>query len=32
MDAKEDIQSRLSIEDVIGEYIQLKRSGRNFKG
>lgn len=32
MDAVEDIKSRLSIEDVIGEYVQLKRSGRNFKG
>ena len=32
MDAVEDIKSRISIEDVIGEYIQLKRSGRNFKG
>lgn len=28
----EDIKSRLSIEDVVGEYVQLKRSGRNFKG
>lgn len=32
MDAVEDIKARLSIEDVIGEYVQLKRSGRNFKG
>ncbi len=32
MDAIEDIKSRLSIEDVIGEYLELKRSGRNFKG
>lgn len=32
MDAKEDIRSRLAIEDVIGEYIQLKRAGRNWKG
>jgi len=31
-DAKEDIRSRLNIEDVIGEYVQLKRAGRNFKG
>lgn len=31
MDAVEDIKSRLSIEDVIGEYVELKRSGRNFK-
>lgn len=32
MDAVEDIKARLSIEDVIGEYVQLKRAGRNFKG
>jgi len=32
MDAVEDIKSRLAIEDVLGEYVQLKRSGRNFKG
>lgn len=32
MDAVEDIKSRLSVEDVIGEYVQLKRAGRNFKG
>lgn len=32
MDAKEDIKSRLSIEDVIGSYVELKRAGRNFKG
>ena len=31
-DAKEEIRSRLSIEDVVGEYVQLKRAGRNFKG
>lgn len=32
MDAVEDIKQRLSIEDVISEYVQLKRAGRNFKG
>ena len=32
MDAVAEIKSRLNIEDVIGEYVQLKRSGRNFKG
>jgi len=31
-DAKEEIRSRLNIEDVVGEYVQLKRAGRNFKG
>ena len=31
MDAVEDIKARLSIEDVIGDYLELKRSGRNFK-
>lgn len=32
MDAVEDIKQRLNIEDVIGEYVELKRAGRNFKG
>jgi len=32
MDAVEDIKARLSIEDVISDYVQLKRSGRNWKG
>ena len=32
MDAVEEIKSRLNIEDVVSEYVQLKRSGRNFKG
>lgn len=31
-EAKEEVRSRLNIEDVIGEYVQLKRAGRNFKG
>jgi DNA primase len=31
-DAKEDVRSRLNIEDVISEYVPLKRAGRNFKG
>jgi len=31
MEAKEDIRSRLSIEDVVSGYLELKRSGRNFK-
>lgn len=32
MDAKEEVRRRLAIEDVIGEYIQLKRKGRNWFG
>ena len=31
-DAKEEVRARLAIEDVVGEYVQLKRTGRNFKG
>ncbi|OYX40907.1 DNA primase [Candidatus Saccharibacteria bacterium 32-49-12] len=31
-DAKEEIRSRLAIEDVIGDYVQLQRAGRSFKG
>ena len=30
--AIDDIKDRLAIEDVLGEYVELKRSGRNFKG
>ncbi|HEU4966251.1 MAG TPA: DNA primase [Candidatus Saccharimonadales bacterium] len=32
MDGIEEVKARLSIEDVISEYVQLKRAGRNFKG
>src|ERR1700712_3131999 len=32
MDAKDEVKSRLNIEDVIGEYVTLRRAGRNFKG
>lgn len=32
MDAKEEIRSKLNIEDIVGEYVELKRAGRNFKG
>ncbi|MDR0957234.1 MAG: DNA primase [Candidatus Nomurabacteria bacterium] len=31
-DAKEEVRSKLAIEDVIGEYVQLKRSGRYWRG
>ncbi len=30
--AKEEIRARLPIEDVVGQYIELKRSGSGFKG
>lgn len=32
MDAVEEVKSRLNIEDIVAEYVQLKRAGRNFKG
>jgi DNA primase len=32
MDAASEIKDKLNIEDVVGEYVQLKRSGRNYKG
>ena len=32
MDAIDEVKARLSIEDVIGEYVQLKRAGRNWRG
>jgi DNA primase len=32
MDAVEEVKTRLSIEDVIAEYVPLKRAGRNWKG
>lgn len=31
-DAKEEVRAKLNIEDVIGEYVPLKRAGRNWKG
>jgi DNA primase len=32
MDAVSEVKTRLSIEDVISEYVRLKRTGKNFKG
>ncbi len=32
MDAVEDIKSRIALEDVASEYMELKRAGRNLKG
>lgn len=31
MDSKDEVKRRLSVEEVVGEYVELKRSGRNFK-
>lgn len=31
-DAKEEIRARLPVEDVVGQYIELKRAGRSLKG
>ena len=31
-DVKEEIKSRLPVEDVISQYVELKRAGRNLKG
>lgn len=32
MDAVSEIKGRLNVEDVVSEYVELKRAGRNFKG
>jgi DNA primase len=32
MEAKDEVRSRLAIEDVVGEYVQLKRAGRLWRG
>ncbi len=31
-EAKEEVRNRLAIEDVIGEYVPLKRAGRSWRG
>jgi DNA primase len=31
-EAKEEVRAKLDIEAVVGEYVQLKRAGRNWKG
>jgi len=32
MSAIDEIKERIAIEDVVSQYVQLKRAGRNFKG
>lgn len=32
MDAVAEVKAKLSIEDIVSEYVQLKRAGRNYKG
>ncbi len=32
MDTVEEIKSRLAIDDVVGSYVDLKRSGQSYKG
>lgn len=32
MDPVAEIKSRITIEDIVSQYVQLKRVGRNFKG
>lgn len=31
MDAKDEVKQRLSVEEVISDYLELRRAGRNFK-
>ncbi len=32
MDPREEIKARLSIFDLVSQYVELKKAGRNFKG
>lgn len=32
MDAVEEVKGRLPIEDIVGQYVDLKRSGASYKG
>lgn len=32
MEPKEEIKQRIEIEQLVGEYVELKRAGRNYKG
>jgi DNA primase len=31
MDAKDEIKQKLTVEEVVGDYLELRRAGRNFK-
>ena len=31
MDAKDEVKDRLSVEEVVGDYLELKKSGSNYK-
>ena len=30
-DARDEIRARINLEDLVSEYVELKRAGRNFK-
>ena len=32
MDIKEEIKSRISIVELVSQYIELKKAGRNYRG
>jgi len=31
MDAKDEVKARLAVEDVVGQYLELKKAGRSYK-